>query len=434
MNWAIRFRLRQQTLQSLWLVPLIGALAGGLMALASIWFGGVINLPASWTFPVSTSQSVLTTIAGAMLSLVGFVLTVTVLVVQTSTGTFSARYLRFVYQDGVLKMVLAVLVGTFTFSFVLLRHVDDPAVGFGVYFSAFLVLLGLILFLVFFSRLLQRLRPAVLAALLGRMGKQVFMTNRRATKALEPVRQESIGSTGLVLSTRLGTVQAFDLTGLVRWAERHNCTLVFRHAVGGFISHQTPLLDVLGATLSADDGREIEAMVALGQERTIEQDPAFAMRIMVDIANRALSPAVNDPTSAVQVLDYLEDFLLLVGNSDFSAQGVYEDAGGTPRLILPMPAWTDFLSLGVTEIRQFGGTSVQVLRRLRALLQRLRAGVLAEHRPAVEAELARLDATLHCCFGASCDLDLAGVADFQGIGGFTTGGFDSGRKSAAKNK
>lgn len=418
MTWANKFRWRQQAQQSLWLVPLAGALAGALAAFASMRLGAAIDLPANWIFAVSTSQAVLATIAGAMLSLIGFVLTVTVLVVQASTGTFSARILRFVYRDGMLKAALAFLVGTFAYAFVLLRHVDAPTIGFGVQFSGLLVMLGVVLFLIFISRLLQRLRPAVLASQIGRMGKQVFLANRPSAGIAGPaLREPADGQKYTIASTRQGTLQALDVAGLVGWAERHACTLVFRHAVGDFICPQMPLFEVRGAAPAPADGGEIEGMVALGQERTIEQDPAFAIRIMVDIANRALSPAVNDPTSAVQVLDYLEDLLLLMGRSDLSAQGMYRDAGGTPRLIIPTTTWENFLALGVTEIRLFGGSSVQVVRRLRALLQRLHAGVRAECRPAVEAELARLEATARQFFGDSPDLDLAGAADIQGIGG-----------------
>jgi uncharacterized membrane protein len=158
-------------------------------------------------------------------------------------------------------------------------------------------------------------------------------------------------------------------------------------------------------------------MIALGQERTIAQDPAFALRVMVDVADRALSAAINDPTSAVQVLDYLEDILLVIGRSDFSGAGVFCDAAGTPRVVLPSREWKDYLALGVTEIRQYGGSSVQVVRRLRALLLHLQQQVLPEHRAAVDGELDRLDATVAERFGEAVDLDRAVEPDRQGLGG-----------------
>jgi uncharacterized membrane protein len=158
-------------------------------------------------------------------------------------------------------------------------------------------------------------------------------------------------------------------------------------------------------------------MVALGQERTIAQDPAFAVRVMVDVANRALSAAINDPTTAVQVLDYLEDMLLLIGRTDVSGRGVFCDPDGTPRVVLPSRSWEDYLALGVTEIREYGGGSVQVVRRLRALLLGLQQHVLPQHRAAVDQELARLEATVAERFGDGVDLDRALVPDRQGLGG-----------------
>jgi uncharacterized membrane protein len=138
---------------------------------------------------------------------------------------------------------------------------------------------------------------------------------------------------------------------------------------------------------------------------------------MVDVANRALSSAINDPTTAVQVLDYVEDMLMVVGRTDLSGRGVFCDPDGTPRVVLPSRDWKDYLALGVTEIRHYGGGSVQVVRRLRALLLHLQHHVLPEHRAAVDEELARLDATVKERFGEGVDLDLARASDRQGLGG-----------------
>jgi hypothetical protein len=109
--------------------------------------------------------------------------------------------------------------------------------------------------------------------------------------------------------------------------------------------------------------------------------------------------------------------LMVVGRTDFSGRGVFRDPDGTPRVVLPSRGWEDYLALGVTEIRQYGGDSVQVLRRLRALLLRLQEHVLPEHRAAVDEELARLDATMRGRFGEGVDLDLAQAPDRQGLGG-----------------
>ena len=117
--------------------------------------------------------------------------------------------------------------------------------------------------------------------------------------------------------------------------------------------------------------------IALGTERTIEQDPAFALRILVDIAIRALSPAVNDPTTAVQVINHLEDTMALIGSTPgLDGRWEYRDDGDMLRLVMPAHRFDDLVGLAFTEIRDYGRTSIQVLRRLRAALVELESSVL----------------------------------------------------------
>jgi uncharacterized membrane protein len=160
---------------------------------------------------------VLSAILGAMIGLVGFVVTVTVLLVQTSTGQFSARYLRLVYRDRLLKTVLAVLVGTFAYSFVLLRRVGETeSPDFGLVVVGGLVLLGVVLFLVFFSGKLHRLRPVAVAASVGALGTEAFLGVARSTATNATNRELPVADAHAILGTRTGTIQAVSLDGLVR--------------------------------------------------------------------------------------------------------------------------------------------------------------------------------------------------------------------------
>ena len=197
-----------------------------------------------------------------------------------------------------------------------------------------------------------------------------------------------------------------------------------RHATGDFVSTGTRTLEVYGTPARPElDQRRLQGMIALGTERTIEQDPAFALRIMVDVAIRALSPAVNDPTTAVQVLDHLEDMLSLIGTMPgLSGRREFRDAEGRLRMVMPSRRWEDFLAIGVTEIREYGAVSIQVVRRLRAMLDSLQETVLPEYAAAVDAELARLDATVAATWGDAREGawgggERAGLPDRQGIGG-----------------
>jgi uncharacterized membrane protein len=114
-SWNTAFRLRQFARGSLWVLPLVGGLLGALLGSGLILADRAVHLPSYWTYSPSTASTVLSAIVGAMAALTGFVVTVTVLVVQMATGTFSARYLRLWYRDRVLKLLLALLVGTLAY-------------------------------------------------------------------------------------------------------------------------------------------------------------------------------------------------------------------------------------------------------------------------------------------------------------------------------
>ena len=305
-------------------------------------------------------------------------MTVSVLIVQMATGTFSARYMRIFYRDRAFKAVLGVLIGTFTFSYTLMRHVEDDAVpDLGVTLAGAFLGLGILLFVIFLDRAIHRLRPVAVASLVAKAEAA-----RRSTRC-------SRRPHGRMRRTRRG---------------RRDRRRIRRRAAAP--SNPT----------GPDAENRLRSMVALGVERTIEQDPSFAIRIMVDIAIRALSPAVNDPTTAVQVLDHLEDLLRLVGQTDLSDEGApLEDLESG--LVVPVRRWSDYVTLSVTEIREYGATSIQVVRRMRAMLEELSESVLPERREAVLGELATLEDSVEASWGATVDDDLARRADRQGIGG-----------------
>jgi uncharacterized membrane protein len=416
-TWAAQFRARQYLKGSLWVLPLVGGVAGLLLGLLDLGVEEVVTTP--WEFSASTADTLLAAIIGAMVGLTGFVVTVTVLMVQMATGMFSARYMRLWYRDRLLKLVLALLLLTLTFSFTLLTRVEEGSVpNLGVTIAGVLVVASLGLFMLFLDEYIHRLRPVAVAALVAR--RCVRAVEENAATTTRPARAEAVApgpgvASDVVPSPRAGTIQAVHVAGLVDWADRHDCVLVLRHAVGDFVPAGEPLIEIHGA--AGSDGRELAGMVALGDERTIEQDPGFALRILVDIALMALSPAVNAPTTAVQVLDYLEETLRLIGTIDLEEQSERWDGEGRLRLVIPTPGWDDYLALGVTEIRLYGASAIQVLRRLRALLEALRSTVRPEYRAAVEAELRSLEASVEQRFPSSVDLDRASLADRQGIGG-----------------
>jgi uncharacterized membrane protein len=425
MTWSLGFRLRRYLRESLWVIPLVGGALGWTLGIASADLSPVSDFTTRWNYSAATAEAVLAAVVAASVGLVGFVVTVSVLIVQMSTNTFSARYMRIFYRDRAFKAVLAVLIGTFTFSYTLMRHVEqDDVPNLGVTFAGALLGLGILLFVVFLDRAIHRLRPVAVAALVARAGRKALSevlaeAARPDAPAVVPAPYSPPGDpVRVVRLTRGGAIQAIDFRGLGKWAHENESLVVLRHPIGDFVSAGAVLIELYGRDPGPEAEERLRSLVALGVERTIEQDPAFAVRIMVDIAIRALSPAVNDPTTAVQVLDHLEDLLRMVGQTDLSDEGApleEMDAG----LVVPVRRWGDYLTLSVTEIREYGDGSIQVVRRLRAMLDELSESVLPERREAVLRELERLDGVVTARWGSTVDVDLAGRPDRQGIGGPT---------------
>jgi uncharacterized membrane protein len=217
------------------------------------------------------------------------------------------------------------------------------------------------------------------------------------------------------LSGRSGVVMAFSVERLVQYAREANAIVELVPQVGDFVATGDPLFRIFGGDrpLAAKD---LRGCVAIGFERTMEQDPRFVFRILVDIATRALSPAVNDPTTAVLALDQIHDLLLCLGRHLLD-DGRALDQDGKIRLVYGTPDWPDYVVLGVSEIRQYGSGSLQVDRRLRALLEHLLENLPEARHPPVRQELELLQAAIERHFHDPEDRKRGMVGDFQGVGG-----------------
>jgi uncharacterized membrane protein len=418
-TWAARFRLRQYAKASLWIVPLFGLVLGVTLAEVASAVEGASWLPKSWDYSASTASSVLSSVVGSMIALLGFVVTIGVLVIQQATGTLSPRYMRLWYRDRLQKAVLATFTGTFAFAYTLLRSIETDSVpNLGVTLAGIAVSVSLLLLLIYLNRFTHNLRPVAIADIVGRLGEDILdhAAERLRTMKVSDGPLPTAGPVNRIMSQRGGVIQAFDAPGMVALAARHDCVLVLGASVGDFVPPGGTVVEIHGGA-SAPDPSRVTGLLALGAERTIEQDPAFALRILVDIAIRALSPAVNDPTTAVQVLNHIEAFLHKVGRAGPRSHYVSADDRGRPRLVLPGRPWESYLDLAVTEIRDYGVGSVQVCRRLRALLDGLLATLPAPCGPALRAELDLLDDAVDRMFPDAPRRARARTADSQGIGG-----------------
>ena len=185
--------------------------------------------------------------------------------------------------------------------------------------------------------------------------------------------------------------------------------------MGDFIATDEPLFRLYGSAGGASAAL-LSASVAFGSERTLEHDPMFAFRILVDIALKALSPAINDPTTAVLAMDQIHRLLRDIGLRHLHGDTI-RDANGQVRLVLRTPEWQDFVHMACPEIRRSGATSVQIVRRQRAMLENLLRTLPPRRHPALQEQLDILDRLLPDSLTMPEDLALARIGDAQGIGG-----------------
>jgi uncharacterized membrane protein len=424
MSWAMVFRFRQYLKGSLWVLPALGGVTGVLLAALDNVLEQHITLPDAWQYSSGTASSALSSIVAATIGLLGFVVTISVLVVQMATGTLSPRFMRLWYRDRMQKIVLAALTGTFGFAYGLLRRIEQDSVpSLGVTVAGVAVGCSVLLLLVYLEHFAHGLRPVAVAAEVAAAGRKVVAQVSAVLSAETGDGGEPGSPAGapllIVRSDRVGSVQAVNHRRLVATAARHDCVVMLTCGVGDFVPAGAVVAEVYGPGRSPNH-RQVAAMLALGRERTIDQDPAFALRILVDIAIRALSPAVNDPTTATQVLDYVEELVRAVGRADIRSPLRLRDSHGRVRVVLPAREWEGYLDLAVTEILQYGATSAQVCRRLHAMLENLLVDVRPERRAAVAAKLAALAAIVTRSFPDAADQAFAAASDRQGIGGFPT--------------
>jgi uncharacterized membrane protein len=419
MNWRRRYRTQLYIRNSMWVFPAIGIVAGWV----AVAFMARFERAMGWEIDISreTALTVMGTVAASMFSLLVVVSSALLLAVQLASAQLTPRIITLIYRNNARKLSVAVFAFTFTFSVSFLVRIETAVPLVTGYLAAYGFLLNLALFLYFIDGMGKALRPS--SAL-----REVALAGREVIPSVYPQRlDESKAVTALssgvldgnpnltVLNDVDGAVLACDLKGLVAIAERSNCLIELVPEVGDFVAAGDPLFRVFAGGDNVSK-RALRNSVALGQERTLEQDPMFAFRIIVDIASKALSPAVNDPTTAVLAIDQIHHLLRDVGGRSL-ANGIEADGAGQVRLVYRTPNWEDFVSIAVTEIRQYGSGSIQVMRRLQAMLESLIATLPESRRAVLLLELNLLQSTVERTFIEPEDRVRASVSDLQGVGG-----------------
>jgi uncharacterized membrane protein len=420
MTWLQRYRIRHYVQTSIWIPPVLSTLA----AIAAVRLLYWIQQDVGWESPVTadTARAVLGTMAASLFTAVVFVCTALLVAVQLVSAALTPRIIAIVFRDPITKFALTLLVFVFTFSLSALIRITSNVPLLTTHVAAYSCVVCLAVFFFLIDHLGRALRPSGALRAVAWLGRRVIervypqrLADLKAGTAPEVARAPDGEPTAVITNHTDGVVLAFDEKGLLNLARRMDCIIEMVPQVGDHVAAGDPLFRIYqgGAALSAD---ALCQSVAVGQERTLEQDATFAFRIMVDIALKALSPAINDPTTAVLALDQIHHLLRKVGERNLDTGNV-RDAAGRLRLVYRTPDWEDFVHLAVTEIRHFGGESIQIARRLRAMLENLISRVPESRAVLLRHELTLLNRSAERFFSEPEDRALAEVSDFQGVGG-----------------
>ncbi len=352
-----------------------------------------------------SARELLSAVASSTLTLAALVFSVTVVVLQLASGQFSPRVLRTFLRDLRNQAALGVFLATFMYALLVLREVrgEDGTVdkfvpGVSVAFSFALVVLSIGFFIQYIHNITGSIRVIEIIDQVSRETADAI-ERMHARDAVAGNQEVGPASVALRSETR-GVVTSVAVDTLLQVARRCGVSLAVVPRAGEFVATGMPLITVHGDTsrLGDDDKRDIRRSIRLMKERDLAEDPAFGFRQLVDIAERALSPGVNDPTTASQCLDHLHDLLRRLAERPLPPARV-ETATGDARVVVPQPTWDDYVALALDEIRHWGAGSIQIHQRMGSILDDLastvradRLAVLDERRRMLDARLADLPA------------------------------------------
>jgi uncharacterized membrane protein len=370
---------------------------------------------------VSSATAVYSSIASGMMALTGIVFSLTFVMVQFSATAYSPRLVLWLARDPLISHALGIFTATFLYALSALAWVDrnGATVPFISEMAVFVLLLTSTAFFVAMVQRIALLQVNRLLTFTGDRGRDVIDAlypplDSPPTSSVPERLAKAAPSQICTYRGRPLALHAVDVAALLYLARRSGGIVEVLPAVGDTLIEATPLVYIYGSYRFIEESLLREAF-ELGEERTFDQDPKYALRLLVDIAVKALSPGLNDPTTAVQALDQIGDLLLRLGRRRLEI-GTYADSAGDLRLIVPFPTWDDFLSLAFGEIRHYGATSVQVMRRMHALISDLDSTIPVERRDGLRRWRVKLEASIQKHFDDPDDRQRASIADRQGLG------------------
>ncbi|MGV3563124.1 MAG: DUF2254 domain-containing protein [Nocardioides sp.] len=328
------------------------------------------------------ARTMLSTIAGAMISVTGLVFSITMVVLQLASSQYSPRVLQAFLGDRTTQHTLGLFAASFVYALVVLRAVRDGQEQPGLAISlAFLLVLGAVgMFLAYIHHIATSIGVARILQNTAQQSRDLLADGQSSQWPTTPPVLEEPQGVRVLAAPRSGYVDALDTPALVRVASRHGVRIELLQPLGAFVAHGSPLLavhELPGADTPSEEA--VLALVSQVGERTMDQDLGYGIRRLVDIAERALSPGINDPTTAVQVLDQLHDLLRRMVTAP-ATWPVRSDEEGTVRLVLRQPTLADVVEQALADIAHWGEDHRRVRERIATIMDDLRAAALDEHR------------------------------------------------------
>ncbi|MDQ0320354.1 putative membrane protein [Pararhizobium capsulatum DSM 1112] len=425
MSWNNLYALKSYIRSSLWIVPFFA------LVLQQIFFRVVLAFE-DWTkwvppWPLGTEGTLaaMQTIISLALSFIVFTFGSLLVALQIAGGQLTPRIIATtLLRDNVIRFTVGLFIFTLLFAIGAISRVNTSAPSFIVWFSGILGVLSLAAFLYFIDYSARLLRPVSIINRVARQGFSVldvvYQTQlSQATERPQPIEVRGKPDSVISHTGYSAIILAVDIKALTAAAHKVDGVVELVARIGDFVSQGQPLLRLYSGakTLSPNDLRRT---IAFGGERTLEQDPTFAFRVIVDIATKALSRAINDPTTAVLAIDQLQRLLRTVGERELRNEFVH-DSEGRLRVVFPTPDWEDFVQLTCREIRIYGTENLQIARRLRAMINNLEEVLPESRKAALRLERDLLDQMIEKVYLLSEDAALARIADTQGLGGSAGG-------------
>jgi uncharacterized membrane protein len=419
MTWRFRRQLTRFIRYSIWLSPVVAMIVGMATVRGLHWIDSTLGLAA--TLEPEGARTVLGALAASMFTFVVFVSSALLVVFQLASAQLTPRIVAILFRDPVVKISLTIFVFSFTITLGTILRITSTVPLLTTQIATYSCVASLAIFLVLIDHVCRAMRPNNAMAAVARRGRTVIEDvyprpiNDGSVEPERPLQSLKAAPDVIEVCPAGGVLLAFDFERLVAYATRMNCMLELVPEIGDFVVPGEPLFRIWGSK-HAGVSEVLNQAVDLGKERSLERDPMYAFRILVDVAAKALSPSINDPTSAVAAIDQIHHLLRAVGARRLDEGELY-DADGKLRLIYRTPDWEDFVQMAATEIRHFGGGSIQIARRLRAMLENLIQVLPDTRQEALRHELTLLQNTTSRLFADPDDRALAEVGDSQGVGG-----------------